>query len=65
MGFSTVFLDNFRPEVVSDVISSISVVPVGVDDSVKLGNSRPYRSRDIRDRSPCDGLDDDEQYDVH
>ena len=39
MAFSTFFLrDNFRPEVVSDVITSVGVEQVSVDVSVKFGD---------------------------
>ena len=41
-------VDNFRPEVRSDIISGMVVGPMGVKASVKLGDSRSNRSRDIR-----------------
>ena len=40
--------DNFRPEIVSDVISGVVVELVGADVRVKFGDSRTKRSRDIR-----------------
>ena len=38
--FSTFFCYNFRPEVVSDVVSSLGVEQVGMDVCVKFGDSR-------------------------
>ena len=46
--FVSFFHDNFRPEVVSDVISSFAVARVGVDVPVKFGDCRSNRSRYIR-----------------
>ena len=50
------FRDNFRPEVVSDIVSGAAVEQVGTYVSVKCGDSKLSRSRDI---SPayvlCDG----------
>ena len=48
MVFSKVFRYNFRPEVDSDVISGATVDNVGVDLSVKFGDSRSNGSRYIR-----------------
>ena len=42
------FRDNFRLEVVSEVISGVAVEYRGVDDPVKLGDSGSNRFRDIR-----------------
>ena len=42
-------VDNFRPEVYSDVISSVIVDLRGVRIHVKFGNSRYNQSRDIYD----------------
>ena len=41
------FHDNFRPEVVSDVVSGPDVDQVGVDATVKFGDFRLNGSRDI------------------
>ena len=41
-------VDNFRPELGSDVISGMIVTPVGMKVGVKLCNSKSNRSRDIR-----------------
>ena len=41
-------VDNFRPEVYSDVMSGVLVDPREMKTSVKLGDSRSNRSRDIR-----------------
>ena len=41
-------VDNFRPEVHSDVISGVIVDPTGVKVRVKFVDSRSNRSRDIR-----------------
>ena len=42
-------VDNFRPEVYSDVISGVVVDPTGVKKvGVKFGDSKSNRSRDIR-----------------
>ena len=42
-------VDNFRPEVDSDVISGVVIVdPTGVKIRVKFGDSRSNHSRDIR-----------------
>ena len=46
--FSTVFHGNFRPEVVSDIISNVGVEHVGLDVTVKFGDSRLDGSRDLR-----------------
>ena len=43
-----VFHDNFRPEVVNDIISSVTIEYVDVDVRAKFGDSRSNRSRDIR-----------------
>ena len=40
--------DNFRPEVVSDVISGVAVDQVGLDVRVKFGDSRSYGCQDIQ-----------------
>ena len=40
--------DNFRPDVVNDVISGLDVEQVGVNDPVKFGDFWSNRSRDIR-----------------
>ena len=40
--------DNFRPEIVSDVISGLAVQHVGVDVYVKVGGSRSNRFRYIQ-----------------
>ena len=45
--FLMVFGNNFRPEVVGDVMSGVAVEYVGMDVHVKLGDSRPNRSRNI------------------
>ena len=45
--FSTVFRDNFQPEVDSDVIYGADVKQVGMDVHVKLGDFRSDRSQDI------------------
>ena len=39
-GILDFFHDNFRPKVVSDVISGVYVGSVGMDVNVKLGDSR-------------------------
>ena len=44
----SVFRYNFRPEVENDVISSVAVDYVGMDGSVKFGDSRSNGFRDIR-----------------
>ena len=44
--FDGFFLDNFRPEVDSQVISGLIVDPTGMKVPVKLGDSRLNRSRD-------------------
>ena len=44
--FRRFFQDNFRPEVVSDVLSGGDVGQIGMDIAVKFGDSRPNRSRD-------------------
>ena len=41
-------VNNFRPKVASDVLSSMVVEPTGTKAPVKLGDSRSNRSRDIR-----------------
>ena len=41
-------VDNFRPEVPSDIISGVVVDPAGVKVRVKFGDSGSNRSRDIR-----------------
>ena len=41
-------VDNFRPEVYSDVISRVVVDPTGLKVRVKLGDSRSNPPRDIR-----------------
>ena len=48
--FSALFsnVDNFRPEVYSDVISGVNPTGMGVKVHVKLGVSRSNRSRYIR-----------------
>ena len=46
--FLVFFRCSFRPEVVSDVIFGILVDPAGLKVPVKFGDSRSYRSRDIR-----------------
>ena len=46
--FSTIFQNNFRLEVVSDVISGVVVDPTDMKVRVKFGDSRSNRSRDIR-----------------
>ena len=46
--FSMAFPDNFRAEVVSDVISAMITEPTGVKVRVKFGDCRSNRSRDIR-----------------
>ena len=48
VAFSTVFQDNFRTEVVSDVISGFDVGPVDMDIAVKFDDSMSNRSRDLR-----------------
>ena len=40
-------VDNFRPEVYSEVISGVLVDPTGVNVHAKFGDSRSNRSRDI------------------
>ena len=40
--------DNFRPEVDSEIISGVVIDPTGAKVSVKFGDSRSKRSRDIR-----------------
>ena len=45
---------NFQQEVVSDVISGLDLEQVGMDVSVKFGDSRSNGSRDIR-LNHCDG----------
>ena len=45
---STVFHNNFQPEVVSDIISSVAVEQVGMDACIKFSDPRSNRSRDIR-----------------
>ena len=44
----TCFCDNFRPEVANGVISGVAVGDVGVDVSVKFGDTGSNYSRDIR-----------------
>ena len=39
--------DNFRPDVVSEVIYGVDVEQVGVNVSVKFGDFQSNRSRDI------------------
>ena len=39
--------DNFRPEVVNDVISGVDVEEVGMNVRVKFGDSRSNSSGDI------------------
>ena len=46
--FSTVFLDNFQPELVNDVINGVTEEQVGVDVRVNFVDSKLNRSRDIR-----------------
>ena len=45
--FDGVFCDNFRPEVVRDVIPGVDVVHIAVDIHI-FGDSRSNCSRDIR-----------------
>ena len=45
--FDSFFQDNFRPEVVSDLISGLSEERFSMDVSVKFGDSWSNRSRDI------------------
>ena len=40
-------MNNFRPEVHSDVISGVLVDPTGMKVRVKFGDSRSNHSRDI------------------
>ena len=42
-----VFHNNFRPEVISDVLSGVGVEQIGVDISVNFGDSRSSHSRYI------------------
>ena len=46
--FRWVFGDNFRQEVVSDVISGVTLQLVGMDVPVIVGDSRSNLSRDSR-----------------
>ena len=44
-------VDNFLPEVRSDVMSGVVVDPTDVNIPVKLGDSRSNRSRDIQHKT--------------
>ena len=46
--FSTVFRDNFRPDIASDLLAGPDVEQVGLDVCIKFGDSRSNHSRDIR-----------------
>ena len=48
MSFSTAFRDNFRAELVRDVIFNATVEKVGMDFRLKFGDSRSNHSSDIR-----------------
>ena len=52
--FYVSFQDNFRPEVVSDVISGVVVDPADVKVFVKFGDSVSNRSRDKQLPQMCD-----------